>query len=274
MTILALLILMVSLLFVNNFRFGPAGHVYTASFKFLGDLKSDSPIKYAGGIDVGRVKDIRFYNGMAAVDMLITQPGFKLRKDSQVAIYSTSLLGTKYVQVMSDLGTGEELKTGEVLEGKDSNNLDKTFSQLGDVLETFETMMGDPKAKENFIHSIDNLNKTTDTLYQLVTDSRSKIEKIISDVSASSGDASELVTNMKKVSRSLNSLTQAMDKKDVKATMDNLNSTLKNMNQLTQDIHDGKGAIGVLMQDPKVGDDVKKLVEELKAHPWKLLWKN
>jgi phospholipid/cholesterol/gamma-HCH transport system substrate-binding protein len=45
------------------------------------------------------------------------------------------------------------------------------------------------------------------------------------------------------------------------------------VNQLAQDVHNGKGTIGVLLQDEQMADDVKGLVEELKAHPWKLLWK-
>src|SRR6185503_17223348 len=142
MTIMALLVLMVGLLFVNNFHFGGGGRMYTASFHFLGDLKADAPVKYAGGIDVGQVQAIRASNGEALVDLLISDPNIKLRKDSQLAIYSTSLLGTKYVQIQADLGKGSELQRGETLPGKDSNNLDLTFSQLGDVMETFEKMMG------------------------------------------------------------------------------------------------------------------------------------
>ena len=45
------------------------------------------------------------------------------------------------------------------------------------------------------------------------------------------------------------------------------------MNELTQDVHNGKGTIGALLKDDQMADDVKSLVEELKAHPWKLLWK-
>jgi phospholipid/cholesterol/gamma-HCH transport system substrate-binding protein len=45
------------------------------------------------------------------------------------------------------------------------------------------------------------------------------------------------------------------------------------MNEVANDIHDGKGALGVLMKDEQMGQDIKDLVEELKAHPWKLLWK-
>jgi len=273
MTLGCFVILMVSILFVNNFRFGGGGRVYTATFTFLGDLKSDAPVRYAGGIDVGRVKAIRIQDGKAAVDLLITQADLRLRKDSKVAIYSTSMLGSKYVQIEADLGAGEELKRGESLTGHDSNNLDKTFSQLGDVMEAFQKMMGDPVAKENFLRSFENINKATDQLLQLTLASRAKVERMVDDLSRSSGDVTRIVASAQKVSKSLEDLTSALNKKDIEQSVKNMNNTLRVMNQLAKDIEAGKGAAGVLLKDEKVGKDIKVLVEELKAHPWKLLWK-
>jgi len=273
MTIIALVLLMVSILFVNNFRFGGGGRLYAATFTFLGDLKSDAPVRYAGGIDVGHVKGIRFQDGRAVVDMLITHPDLKLRKDSQVAIYSTSLLGSKYVQISADLGTGEELKEGEVLEGHNSNNLDLTFSEIGDVMESFEKMMGDPKAKESFLRSFDNMNKATAQLLELTINSRAKVERMIDDLSKSSGDVTKIVSSAQKVSKSLEDLTTSLNKKDIDASVKNMTNTLKNLNQLTNDIQSGKGVAGVLLKDEKAADDLRGLIEELKAHPWRLLWK-
>lgn len=273
MTIMAFVVLMVSVLFVNNFNFRGGGNIYTASFNFLGDLKSGAPVMYAGGINVGQVRDIRLLNGKAAVDILITQPNFKLKKDSQVAIYSTSLLGTKYVQIDANLGSGDELKPGDVLEGHDANNLDQTFSQLGDVMESFEKMMGDPAAKENFLHSFENMNKATDNLLALSISSREKIDQMLVNLSKSSASVPDLVATAERVSKNLDGLIGALNKKDITETMKDMKETMKTMNELTQNIHNGKGAVGVLLSDDQMGDDIKSLVEELKAHPWKLLWK-
>ncbi|SRR5579871_221204 len=273
LTLSALLVLMVSILFINNFRFGASGRVYTATFHFLGDLKKDAPVKYAGGIDVGQVKDIRVANGTAAVDILVTNPDIKLHQDSQVALYSTGLLGSRYVQIGADLGTGPELKPGETVEGKDANNLDLTFSELGDVMESFEKMMGDPKAKENFLHSFDNMNKATDQLLELTIQSRAKVDRIIDQLSRSSAQAPEIMASAQKISKNLENLTDALNKQQMTQSVKDLNNTLKVMNEVADDIHNGKGALGVLLKDEQVADDLKGLVGELKAHPWKLLWK-
>ncbi len=230
-------------------------------------------MEYAGGIKVGIVKDIRLGDNKALVDLLITNKDLKLRKDSQVALYSAGLLGSRYVQIGADLGSGPELGKDDVLIGKDSNNLDLTFSELGDVMESFEKMMGDPVAKESFLHSFNNMNKATDQLLALTIASRTKIEKMIDQMSHSSDQVPEIVANAQKVSKNLEELTNALNKQQVTQSMKNLDNTLKVMNEVANDIHDGKGAVGVLLQDQQMGDDIKDLVEELKAHPWRLLWK-
>jgi phospholipid/cholesterol/gamma-HCH transport system substrate-binding protein len=273
MTLAALFVLTFAILFLSNFSFSAGSYVVTADFNFLGGLKVNAPVRYAGGIDVGRVKAIRPDNGKAAVDLLITQKDFKLKTDSLVALYGDGLLGSRYVEIDSNLGTGDELKTGESLEGKDANNLDKTFSQLGDVMETFEQMMGDPKSKASILSAFDNLNKSSAALLSLTDTSRDKITTILSNLSNSSGQVNKIVNSVSSISTSLATLSSTLDKKDLNESIKNLNSTLITMNQLAQDVHNGKGAIGVLLQDQQTADNLKGLVEELKAHPWKLLWK-
>jgi len=36
----------------------------------------------------------------------------------------------------------------------------------------------------------------------------------------------------------------------------------------------GEGTVGALLQDDQIYDDLKELVRDLKAHPWKVLWKH
>ncbi len=264
---------MVSILFLSNFSVGGGGRIVTAQFNFLGDLKVSAPVQYAGVLRVGVVKNIRIGNNKALVDLLITNKDLKIRQDSKIALYSAGLLGSRYVQIEADLGTGPEIQKGEVLDGQDSNNLDQTFSQLGDVMESFEKMMGDPKAKESFLHSFDNMNKMTDQMLSLTVHSRAKVEKMIDDLSKSSGDVTKIVANARKVSTNLGALTAALNQQEITQSVKDLNNTLKVMNSVANDVQNGKGALGVLLKDEQMGDDIKSLVEELKAHPWRLLWK-
>jgi len=44
-------------------------------------------------------------------------------------------------------------------------------------------------------------------------------------------------------------------------------------NKLLKEIDEGKGSVGGLVKDDQVYKDLKALVADLKAHPWKVLWK-
>jgi len=39
-------------------------------------------------------------------------------------------------------------------------------------------------------------------------------------------------------------------------------------------IEAGEGTLGKTIKDPQVYDDLRSLLSDLKAHPWKMLWKN
>ena len=78
----AILVLMVAILFVADVRWPGSGYRVTATFHYLGDLRVNAPVKYAGGIPVGKVEAIRPLDGKAAVDLRITQKNFHLRRDS------------------------------------------------------------------------------------------------------------------------------------------------------------------------------------------------
>jgi phospholipid/cholesterol/gamma-HCH transport system substrate-binding protein len=134
-------------------------------------------------------------------------------------------------------------------------------------------MMGDPKAKENFLHSFENMSKATDNLLALSVSSRAHIEKILADLARSSGNADKVIQSAERVSKSLEDLTTSLNKKDISQSIKNLNATLKVMSELSTDIQNGKGTLGVLLKDEKTAEDIQRLVAELKAHPWKLLWK-
>ncbi len=265
--------LMIAILFVNNFHFAASGYIARARFNFLGDLKSNAPVEYAGGIKVGAVEAIHIDGGQAVVDLRITEPHFQLRRDSQVAIYSAGLLGSRYVQIAADLGKGDPLKDEDILTGEDANNLDRTFSQLGDVLEVFERMLGDPQAKENFLKTFENMNKTTENLLALSETSRKKVERILDSLGNSSGKADKIISSVESVAKSLDTLATTLDKKQVQESVKNLNSTLRTMNQLAQNIQNGQGTLGLLISDQKTADDIRDMVSDLKAHPWRLLWK-
>jgi phospholipid/cholesterol/gamma-HCH transport system substrate-binding protein len=269
----ALLVLMVSLLFVANVSLPGSGYRVTATFTYLGDLRVNAPVKYAGGIPVGKVEKIRVLDGKAAVDLLITQKDFRLRKDSYVVIYTEGMLGSKYVAIGTDLGHGEFLKPHEVIEGTNPTNLDESLITFGRLMATLNDVLGTPEAKSSIARSFSNMADTTENLAQATRDARIQINHILTDLSKSGQDVQTVTHSVQSLAKNIDELTRTLDKKDLNEAIRNLNLTMQSLQEVAKTVNAGQGAAGVLLKDEKVAKDVRDLVEDLRQHPWKLLWK-
>jgi phospholipid/cholesterol/gamma-HCH transport system substrate-binding protein len=269
----ALLVLMVSLLFIADVRWPGSGYRVTATFTFLGDLRENAPVKYAGGIQVGKVERIRCVDSKAAVDLLITNKDFRLRKDSYVVIYTSGLLGERYVAIGSNLGQGEFLKPGDVIEGTDPTNLDESLITFGRLMSTLNDVLGTKEAKQSINRSFKNAADTTEQLAQATRDARIRVTRILDDLAKSGKDVQSVTHSVQSLAKNIDELTRTLDKKNLNEAIVNLNQTLKSLNEVAKNVNAGQGAAGVLLKDEKVAKDLRELIEELKAHPWKLLWK-
>ena len=56
-------------------------------------------------------------------------------------------------------------------------------------------------------------------------------------------------------------------------TFSEVEGVVKDVKVMTQRLKSGKGTVGALLSDTEMYEDIKELVEDLKRHPWKFLWK-
>ncbi len=85
-----------------------------------------------------------------------------------------------------------------------------------------------------------------------------------------------LVTHLEQTSGALT----AEDVTRLKATLakydalaETLNKVSSNADQLLAGIQRGEGTAGMVVKDPKVYQELRDLLDDLKRHPWKLVWK-
>ena len=94
-------------------RLGGGGYELTARFSNLGELKPRAPVKIAG-VKVGEVTEVRLDAEQfeAVVTLHLTAAAGELPADSSAAIYTSGLLGERYIGITPG-GDPEPLAPGD-----------------------------------------------------------------------------------------------------------------------------------------------------------------
>ena len=81
-----------------KFNISRSGYQLRVYFGFLNDLRKGAPVKIAGGIRIGQVVDIKQSGEKTEVTVWIENK-YKLIKSTKFAIFTTGLIGEKYINV-------------------------------------------------------------------------------------------------------------------------------------------------------------------------------
>lgn len=93
-------------------RLGGASYRVTANFTNAGDLKARAPVKIAG-VKVGEIESIALdENFDARVELRLTRSVGDIPADTSAAIYTSGLLGERYIGLMPG-GDPDPLKDGD-----------------------------------------------------------------------------------------------------------------------------------------------------------------
>lgn len=191
------------------------------------------------GVEVGKVKEMRVSRDQVEVVLLI-DGDVAIRKDSVARIESESLLGGKYVGITMGSPDAPQLKDGDTVQTEEAADLAKMLQNVADVADELRTMA------KNF-----NVNQ----------------EKLASQIDGILGD------NRENIRTSFAALSRIMTENEegIKETVANLRDAgpqlvlaIESVNEILEDIQNGKGTIGRLVQDETLYDDVKELAASLR----------
>jgi phospholipid/cholesterol/gamma-HCH transport system substrate-binding protein len=136
-------------------------------FVYAGNLKPDAIVKLSG-IDVGRVKDMKFIykDGTKVECILEVDATAKLRSDSLAYIDTAGIVGDAFVGITP--GTTEEfVKHGAVMASEDPIQTRLLFKKADQIATNLDTIIADIKDvvsenKDNMDNIILNLEATTE----------------------------------------------------------------------------------------------------------------
>ena len=198
-------------------------------FNDVAGLPDKSMVKLSG-VEVGKVKRIYMEDGGVIVQVSIFD-GIKIYRDARFFIGSTSIIGSKYLQIDQGSRFAGIIKKGDRVKGENTLSLDRALTAaIADVRKIIGSFDGE-SIGANLNNSLANLREITANINQIVATSKPHAENIMVR---------------------LDSLTARLD------------DVMEKTNKIMTKIDNGEGTIGALMSDKTMKDDVAGAISNLK----------
>lgn len=246
------------------------------------DGLSDASMVTINGLRVGKVQGIKLNqtNGKLLVTLSV-ENDYKIPVGSLAKTYGGLLVGNTNVAIVPDYSQTSYLKNGDTLRGEQSDGLmDLVSSQLdplkfkiesavvsADSLISALNQVLDTNSRADIRNSLSNINsitssfkKTSVELEHLLTGNRNKLDQTFS--------------NLENMSDNFSKLSDTLAQFEVKKLMQELETTVSNLNQATAQLNSTDGSIGKLLNDDQLYENLEgatrqleQLLQDLKLNP-------
>ncbi|MBI5208659.1 MAG: MCE family protein [Elusimicrobia bacterium] len=209
---------------------------YTIFVKFgdVAGLSNNAPIKLSG-YEVGQVKGIDLKGNRVVVTAKIRK-GIDVYEGASFTVGITGIIGSKFLEITQGDPKAAAIPDGTTVLGVDPVPLDKAMTNalrgMDDLMASLNSASAKPGTlARNLNDTVANLRDLTGNLNELIETSRPNLSKAMARTDA---------------------ITQKLD------------DLLAKSNQVMASLSTDKGAVGALMNDPKVKEDVKETVANVK----------
>ncbi len=202
-------------------------------FSDVANLSKDAPVKLSG-VEVGQVRSIELVDGGARVIMSIRK-GVDIYNDALFQIGSTGIIGSKYLQVDQGSRAKGVIPANSTVRGEDpvsiERSLTKALAKVEKLLDGFTKEGPRGTLADNLTETVANVREMTANLNDLIETSKPKLEKALGRT---------------------DDITQKLD------------DLLAKSNTMMASLETSKGAVGALLHDEKVKEDVKETIASVK----------
>lgn len=245
---------------------------------------------YLNGMKVGYIKDIKALDNRAE-NFLVTisiSSKVNMTKDSKIVLFNADMLGSKALRL--ELGHGELLHKGDTITGEiEIGMLDKLGTAITPMAENLDSILSATKSilnqqnRDNIQRTLANLESTSRKLNGisqqfdgLIDSEKKKIKNIIANtesITTNLKDNNERLSNI--ISR-IDQITDTVAQANIGSTLSETSRTIERLNKVLGIIENGKGNLGLLINDEglyrNLNESARKLealIEDIKANPKK-----
>lgn len=247
---------------------------YYVKFKDISGLSSSSPV-YANGYRVGVVENI-IYDFEGAGDIVAVvgiNNEMRMPKGTTADIVSDLLGNIKLELKLGDKAAGVLAPGDTIIGGQELGAMAKAaeiipqvqslLPKLDSILVSVNALLADPA----LAHSLHNIEQITGSL----TSTSKDLNRLTTSLNR---QMPQMLENVDGLLANTNSLTRNLNELDLAATMQKVDHTLWNVEQMTAKLNSNEGTIGLLMRDPGLYNNLNatmmhadSLMIDLKRHP-------
>ncbi len=307
----AAIILAVGIFLVSDIRtFWENKRELVLLFRYADGISKGSPVWYAG-LEVGEVSKVGI--APAREDRIAltvsVDPQARIRKDSRAYIRSLGMMGAKYVEITPGSADSPEIPAGELLEGETPSSLsefiesgEKLARLLNGTIQEAHGLLQDIRGNAPIQQTLMNANAFLEDMRQRNKDLDGLFRKVDGLLTTSQDSVEGLTVSLKEVGQTVNR-TAREGGAELVALMKELRETNRGLQErmgrlegqivpLLGQAHQGLTEAGgfvrdarsvldandqnlflLLLQLQETSRHLQALSEDLRAHPWKVVWK-
>lgn len=264
--LVGIVLLVVGIFFAGKYGYKlGGGYKLNITYDYLDNLREGHKVRVAGGVDIGYVENIKLEEGQMVV-VAIIEEGFKINKSATFHIYSTGIVGMKYIDVQGyDPSEDSYYEEGEYIEGVNPRGMSVVFESLGnlgDVLTSDENI-------QDLSKSFGSLSEVFVSINQIILSNQEVIENAVQDLALTLEKSSEMISkfdqtiaNLENVSETLNTKLDAIDEEVIKDIINNIDELTVELNTLVKGFNSEDSALHIL-NDPETRESLETIIDNL-----------
>jgi phospholipid/cholesterol/gamma-HCH transport system substrate-binding protein len=242
--------------------------VWHVTFPQTGGLSTSDEVQ-VNGLRKGNVQSVALVRDHVSVDLALDSD-ITLTADSRVAVRNVGMMGEKVIAV--DLhASGTPYTATDTIAGIYEKGLPEVMAGVGGTIDAITQLASQLQALANALdkngnltQTLTNLHDTSEELKAAVIENRAQLRLTIANFNATSRTVRSLTTDreadLRKALDSFERSATSLERLTLK--LDSLRATLQSV---SGKVDRGDGSLGKLVNDPRLYDEARQTVTELKA---------
>ncbi|MCS7299837.1 MAG: MlaD family protein [Spirochaetia bacterium] len=268
--VIGLFFIILGLYLTNSLPFLSTGYKIFLKLSYASNIPVGANVKLVGGIEVGRVEEVRENPGEGGVILVLSiDSRYRINRDARFVVRSASLVGERYIDILGYTGDEPYLKDGDVVVGNEETTLNEAIS---DVYEFIRKVIGKIESTPDLPQSIDKIVLAVayiESILREVYQNRDTISTSLRNVSDFSENIKKSVQEINSLLNYLNQVGNNISRVDIQKlndSIDNLNSTIIQISKLLTNTNT---VIGVLT-DEEVGKSLRRTIRNFEVFSKKI----